>query len=410
MNKSGNLAAAQPARTTGTALIVILGALTAFGPLSIDMYLPAFPRIEEELHTSGSMVQLSLTACLVGLALGQILAGPVSDQKGRRGPLLIGLAVYVISSLLCAWLPSIEALVAFRFLQGLSGAAGIVIARAVSRDLFAGSALTRFSAALMLVNGTAPILAPIVGGQLLKLMSWRGVFLVLAAIGAVMLVSVWLGLKETLPADRRNGGGLRKTAADFGTLLRDGRFIGLALAQGFVMASMFAYISGSPFVLQNLYGASPQTYSLFFAVNAVGIVAAGQFAGRTAERFGELRLFVVGVTLAATGGTVLLISVLANAGLALLLPCIFVTVASVGLVTTTGFSLAMTNYGRSAGSAAALIGVLSFVFGGVVAPLVGIAGTLTAVPMGIVMAAATWCSALCCLLVVRKAKKNGSRA
>ncbi|MBW5447322.1 Bcr/CflA family efflux MFS transporter [Cohnella sp. CFH 77786] len=392
---------AQNAQAANMAVILILGSLTAFGPLSIDMYLPAFPVIEGELHTNASMVQLSLTACLMGLALGQMVAGPVSDQKGRRGPLLIGLTVYVVSSLLCALLPSIEALIVCRFIQGVSGAAGIVISRAISRDMYAGAALTRFSATLMLVNGAAPILAPIIGGQLLQVMSWRGIFVVLAAIGAVMLVSVWFGLRETLPENRRSGGGFGKTLADIVTLLRDRRFVGLALSQGFVMASMFAYISGSPFVLQNLYGASPQMFSVFFAANAIGIVAFGQFTGRTAGRIPEQRLFVTGISMAVLGGTALLISVLSGAGLVFVLPSIFIAVASVGMVTTTGFSLAMHHYGRSAGSAAALLGVLSFVFGGTVAPLVGIAGTQTAIPMGIVMAGCVWLSAICYRVLVQ---------
>lgn len=348
------------------------------------------------------MVQLSLTACLIGLALGQMVAGPVSDQRGRRTPLVIGLIVYVLASLLCAWLPSIEALIVCRFIQGVAGAAGIVISRAISRDMYSGTALTRFSATLMLVNGAAPILAPVIGGQLLQFMSWRGVFIVLAAIGAVMLVAVVLFLGETLPGERRSSGGLGKTMGDFGMLLKDRQFVGFALAQGFVMASMFAYISGSPFVIQNLYGASPQLFSLFFAANALGIVGAGQFAGRMAGRIPERRLFVVGIVVAATGGTALLASVLFGADIVPVLASIFVAVASVGLVTTTGFSLAMTRYGHAAGSAAALLGVLSFVFGGAVAPLVGLAGTHTAVPMGIVMAGATWIAAICYIGLARR--------
>jgi len=395
----------QPARSAGIAIILILGSLTAFGPLSIDMYLPAFPIIETELHTNASMVQLSLTACLIGLALGQIIAGPVSDQRGRKIPLLIGLLVYVLASLLCAWPTSIEALIACRFIQGIAGAAGIVISRAISRDMYSGAALTRFSATLMLVNGAAPILAPIIGGQLLHLMPWRGIFLVLAAIGAVMLIAVVCCLHETLPEESRSRGGFSKTLADFGALLKDRSFVGLALAQGFVMASMFAYISGSPFVIQNLYGASPQLFSLFFAANAIGIVGAGQFAGRMAGRIPEQRLFVIGIITAASGGAALLASVLSGAGIVFVLLSIFAAVASVGLVTTTGFSLAMHRYGHSAGSAAALLGVLSFVFGGAVAPLVGIAGTHTAVPMGVVMAGATWVAALCYTMLVRRQRR-----
>ena len=402
MSTSGTAMSIQPARSAGIVVILILGSLTAFGPLSIDMYLPAFPRIEQDLHTPASMVQLSLTACLIGLALGQMVAGPVSDQRGRKIPLMIGLFVYIAASLLCAWLPSIEALIVCRFIQGIAGAAGIVISRAISRDMYSGIALTRFSATLMLVNGAAPILAPVVGGQLLHIMPWRGIFVVLAGIGAVMLVAVALCLGDTLPRERRSGGGFGKTMEDFRALLRDGQFVGFALAQGFVMAGMFAYISGSPFVLQNLYGASPQMFSLFFAANALGIVSAGQFAGRMAGRIPERRLFAVGIAVAATGGTALLASVLLGGGIVWVLLSIFIAVASVGLVTTTGFSLAMHRYGHSAGSAAALLGVLSFVFGGAVAPLVGIAGTHTAVPMGIVMAGAAWMATLCYVALARR--------
>lgn len=389
------------AQTASIAIILILGSLTSFGPLSIDMYLPAFPVIEEELQTSASMIQLSLTACLLGLALGQLVVGPISDQKGRKIPLMIGISVYIASSLMCALLPSVEAFIAFRFMQGISGAAGIVIARAICRDMYSGIALTRFYAALMLVNGVAPILAPVVGGQLLKIMPWRGVFLVLAAIGAAMLLSVWLGLKETLPAERRSSGGFNKTLADFGMLLRDRMFVGVALCQGLVMASLFAYISGSPFVLQNIYGASPQMYSLFFAANAIGIVAVGQFAGRTAGRIPEIRIFASGVTISTAGAAMLLAVLAIGGGLEAVLPAIFVAVSSISLVTTAGFSLAMQRYGNAAGSAAAFLGVLSFIFGGAVAPLVGMAGASSAVPMGVAMLGATGCSALVYLLLVR---------
>lgn len=391
----------QPARAVGIAVILILGSLTAFGPLSIDMYLPAFPMIESDLHTSASMVQLSLTACLIGLALGQLAAGPFSDQKGRKIPLMIGLIVYIAASLLCAYLPTIEALIVCRFIQGASGAAGIVIARAISRDMFSGVALTKFSATLMLVNGAAPILAPIIGGQLLQFMSWHGVFVVLAGFGAVMLVSVYFLLEETLPKERRVGGGLRKTAADIGMLLRDRQYVGYALAQGFVMASLFAYISGSPFVLQILYGASPQLFSVLFAVNAVGVVGFGQIAGRLAGRISERRLFATGIACAVTGGTMVLASALFGGGLAFIMVALFIAATSVGLVGITGFSLAMQRYGHAAGSAAALLGVLSFILGGMFAPLVGIAGNDTALPMGIVMAGATWCAGLCYLTLAR---------
>ncbi|WP_274649309.1 multidrug effflux MFS transporter [Paenibacillus humicola] len=369
-------------------LAIILGALASFGPLSIDMYLPALPKIAGDLHASTSLTQLSLTACMLGLSLGQLLAGPLSDQRGRRAPLTAGLIVYAAASVLCVFAPTACAFIALRFVQGLAGSAGIVISRAVVRDLYSGPELTKFFALLMLVNGAAPILAPIIGGQLLEAASWRGVFALLAAVGAAMLAAVLIGLPETLPPGRRMRGGAGATAAAFGRLLRDRTFMGLALTQGLVMAAMFAYISGSPFVLQDLFGLSPQMFSVCFAVNGLGIIAASQTTGRLAGRIGERRLLAAGLTSAAAGGALLLAAAVFGLGLPAILPALFLVISSVGVVSTSTFSLAMQNQGGQAGSASALLGLLSFVFGGAAAPLVGVAGSGTALPLGIVVAAA----------------------
>ncbi|WCN39562.1 multidrug effflux MFS transporter [Aneurinibacillus uraniidurans] len=375
-----------PARSRRLWMAIILGALSAFGPLSLDMYLPALPVLAEDLHTSASLTQLSLTFCLLGLALGQLLAGPISDVRGRRGPLLIGVMVYAVSSLLCAFAPSIWALIALRFIQGLAGAAGIVISRAMVRDMYSGTELTKFFSLLMLVNGAAPILAPIVGGQLLRMTSWTGVFIVLSIIGIALLLAVYVSVPETLAVSHRSRGGLMNTLSTFRNLLRDRMFMGYALSQGLVVAAMFAYISGSPFVLQNIYGASPQLFSLFFAINGLGIIIATQITGKLAGRISETKLFVSGLWLACLGGTILLSMILIGAGLLAILLPLFVVVSSVGIVTTVGFSLAMQNQQQAAGSASALLGVLSFIFGGLVAPLVGIGGSHTAIPMGMVIA------------------------
>ncbi|GAB2697569.1 multidrug effflux MFS transporter [Paenibacillus thermoaerophilus] len=382
-------------------LALILGSLSAFGPLSLDMYLPALPAMAGDLHTRASMVQLSLTACLLGLSLGQLFAGPISDVRGRRGPLLAGLAVYALTSLLCMIAPNIETLVALRFVQGAAGAAGIVLSRAIVRDLYSGSEMTRFFSTLMLINGAAPILAPIFGGQLLKFAPWPGVFLALALIGLAMLAAVWSGLPETLPADRRRRGGLRETFGTFRRLAADRLFIGVALTQGLVTAAMFAYISGSPFVLQNVHGVSEQTFSLIFAANGLGIIAAGQLAGRLAGRVPEQRLLLAGLTSAALGGFVLLGVTIAGGGLAFVLPALFLVVASVGMVSAAGTSLAMQRQGRSAGSASALLGVLSFVFGGAVSPLVGLGGSEADLPMAVAIAAAELGAIICYALLVR---------
>ncbi|MFB0843014.1 multidrug effflux MFS transporter [Paenibacillus oleatilyticus] len=383
-------------------MVFILGSLSAFGPLSLDMYLPALPKLADELNSSTSMAQLSLTACLLGLALGQLYAGPVSDVRGRRLPLLIGLILYGVSSVLCAVAPSAELLVLLRFIQGMAGSAGIVISRAIVRDMYSGTELTKFFSLLMLVNGAAPILAPIAGGQLLEVTSWRGVFVVLALIGVLMLIAVVLALPETLPQERRSKGGLGNTLTTFRRLLGDRTFMGYALAQGFVIAAMFAYISGSPFVLQDIFGVSPQMFSVCFAINGLGIILAGQVTGRLAGRVSDKRLLVSGLALASVAGVALLLAIVSGAGLYAILVPLFFVVSSVGIVSTAGFSLAMRNQSEAAGSASALLGVLSFIFGGIVAPLVGIAGNQTAVPMGIVIAAADVGSVLCYLLLVRR--------
>ncbi|RAL24149.1 multidrug effflux MFS transporter [Thermoflavimicrobium daqui] len=383
----------------------ILGSLAAFGPLSIDMYLPALPMITKDLHTSTSLTQLSLTFFLLGLSLGQLLVGPLSDIRGRRTPLLVGVMIYGISSLLCALSPSIWVLIILRFIQGLSGAAGIVISRAIARDLYSGTELTKFFALLMLINGAAPILSPIVGAQLLKMTSWVGVFIILSAIGVFLFLAVFFGLPETLPIQNRSKGGIKNTLLTFRKLINDRLFIGYALSQGLVMAGMFAYISGSPFVIQNVFKASPQMFSLFFAINGIGIVIASQVTGKLAGRIKESRLLIIGLTLAAIGSITLLAMILVGAGLyAILLP-LFIVVSSVGIVSTTTASLAMQNQGQSAGSASALLGVLSFIFGGLVAPLVGLGGSDKAVPMGMVIAAADIAALLCYFIFIhRKAK------
>lgn len=367
-------------------IAIVLGSLSAIGPLSIDMYLPALPMLTENLSTTTSLAQLSLTACLLGIALGQIFVGPLSDSRGRKKPLIISLIIYGLSSLLCALAPSIWLLIILRFLQGAAGSAGIVISRAVVRDLYSGSEMTRFFSLLMLVNGVAPILAPVFGGQLLKITSWHGVFIVLALISVAMLLGVIAILPETLAKDNRTSGHVMETLTTYRTLITDRVFMGYALSQGFIMAAMFAYISGSPFVLQDIFGVSPQVFSLCFAVNGLGIILASQTTGRLAGKIKEEKLLQAGLAIAGTGGILLFLMTALGSGIAGILISLFMVVSSVGIVSTAGFSLAMQNHGRSAGSASALMGLLPFILGALVAPLVGIAGSQTALPMGIVIA------------------------
>jgi len=368
-------------------LVIVLGSMNAIGPLSIDMYLPAFPEIAGALDTGASQVQLTLTACVAGLALGQLLLGPLSDRLGRRTPVIVALVTYAAASLLCAAASSAGTLIALRFVQGLAGAGGIVISRAVVRDLHSGARAVRLFSSLMLVTGLAPILAPLAGGQLLALTSWKGIFVTLSVLSALIAVLAALGLRETLPPERRSPSGLRRTVQTMGALLRDRSFVGHALASGLTFGALFAYISGSSFVLQRIYGLSPQVYSLAFAMNGLGLVAASQVNARVVERLGPTRLLrrALGCVVASALALLVVVSVGGLSVWALLAP-MFVIVSSLAFVLPNATALALADHPAVAGTASALLGVIQFLVGAIAAPLVGVAGPDTAVPMGVVMA------------------------
>jgi DHA1 family bicyclomycin/chloramphenicol resistance-like MFS transporter len=398
----------KPGTRRSMRLMLILGALGALAPLSIDMYLPALPALGRAFGANPSQIQLTLSAFLLGLALGQMIAGPLSDALGRRRPLLAGLVAYAVASLLCVIAPSVGALVALRFVQGAAGAAGIVIASAVVRDLHSGVAAARFFSLLMLVSGLAPILAPIVGGQLLRFTSWRGVFITLAVLGTLLLLAAATGLGETLPAESRQSGGVRATLRTFRRLLADRAFVGYALASGLAFAAMFAYISGSPFVLQGIYGVSPQRFSVLFGMNALGLIAASQVNGWLVGRVAPRQLLTGGLMATASGGTALLAVVaIGGIGLVGVLLALFVVVASLGFVRPNATMLALAGHPRSAGSASALLGVLQFAIGAVAAPLVGVGGGMSALPMAIVIAACSVC-ALAALVLLARGQHAGS--
>ena len=370
------------------------------------MYLPALPQLADDLATDAAVIGLTLTACLVGLALGQLVAGPMSDRFGRRRPLLAGLVLYTVASVLCASAGDAGQLIAYRALQGLAGAAGIVIARAVVRDLHSGTALARFFALTMLVNGLAPILAPLIGGQLLLMTTWRGIFLVLAAIGAVLFLAVLLRLRESLPLERRRTGGLDELVGTFRLLLTDRGFVGYALAAALSFTAMFAYISSSPFVLQDLYGLSPQAFSLAFAVNAIGIVVMGQISGVLVGRVPPHRLMIAGLSLQVAGGVLLVAVAAAGGGLPAILAGYLLVVAPLGLVLPNSTALALADHAAHAGSASAILGAASYLVGAAVAPLTGIGGTQSALPSMIVIAG----SAVTGLIVLLRLTGDVSRA
>ena len=368
--------------------ILILGGLTAFGPLSTDMYLPSLPMVSHDLGATMSQTQITLTATILGLALGQVIAGPLSDARGRRLPLLIGITLYMLTSLLCVVAPSVGILSILRFIQGVAGAAGIVIALAIARDLYAGTTLARCISLLMMVNFLAPMLAPVLGGQLLAFTSWHGVFVTLALIGTIALLAVTFGLRETLPVSQRQNGGISTSLTAFRKLLTDHHFIGYTLTCSFAFAAGIIYISASSFILQNIYGLSPQIISYIFGINSLGLVVMSQVGARIVDRVSPQKLLNRGVVMIALAGIALLVVVLSELGLIAVLLSLFLLVASLGFITPNATALALASTdSRIAGSASALLGVLQLSIGAVVAPLVGIFGTTTAVPMAAVIAA-----------------------
>ncbi|MEU6607644.1 multidrug effflux MFS transporter [Streptomyces shenzhenensis] len=404
------------ARRTGLLVTLVLGGLTATPPLALDMYLPALPEVTRSLHAPAATVQLTVTACLAGMALGQLVVGPMSDRWGRRRPLLAGLAVYVVATALCAVAPTVEALVALRLAQGLAGAAGIVIARAVVRDLYDGIAMARFFSTLMLISGAAPIVAPLIGGQILRVTDWRGVFVLLTVVGAGLTTVVWLRLPETLPPGERHKGGVGAALRAMRGLLADAPFTGYLLTGGFAFAALFAYISASPFVIQNIYGASPQTFSLLFGLNSVGLVVAGQINGKLlVGRVSLDRVLAVGLAVTVLAASALLLmslGVFGPVGLAPVAAALFVLMSAMGLTLPNAQTLALLRTRHTAGSAAALLGSSTFLIGAVASPLVGIAGERTAVPMAVVQLAAAAVAVACFVGMCRpwKAHAGAPRA
>lgn len=381
--------------------LLILGALSTFGPLSLDMYLPGLPALAREFAVSPATAQLTITACMVGLGGGQLVAGPLSDRHGRRRPLIVGLVGYIVASLACAFAPSIGTLVVLRLIQGAVGGAGVVIARAIVRDLCSGEVAAKVFALLMAVTGVAPVCAPLIGGQALAFTSWRGIFVILAVIGVPLLIGAAIGLPETLPARLRHGGGLRATVRTFGKLLTDRSFSPHALSFSLSFAAMFAYISGSSFVLEDLYGVSPQLFSVVFAINSAGLVAAAQLGGRVVGRVGSGRLLLWGLFGTAASSIATLVVTLLHAPLGWLLLSFFALLASNGIVLPNGTATALAEQHESLGSASALLGLGQFGFGALVAPLVGLAGTRSALPMAIVIATAG-CAAIAVQLGVAR--------
>jgi DHA1 family bicyclomycin/chloramphenicol resistance-like MFS transporter len=377
-------------RRQQTATVIVLGALSAFGPLSMDLYLPSLPALGRSLAAPDAVVQLTLSVCMVGLAVGQLFGGPLSDRSGRRRPLVLGVAVFAAASALCAVAQNIWLLIAFRLVQGLAGAFGIVISRAMVRDLFRGDHAARVFSTLMIVSGLAPVVAPLAGGQIVRVTSWRGLFVVLAIVGVVLVLAA-LRLPETLPEADRRPASLRAVGAEFAVLARDRQFTGYALVLALSGCALFTYISLGSFVLQGRYGVTAQEFSVIFAVNSVGIVLAGNLNRMAVGRFSPPRLLAGGICGGLAGAVVAAAAALCGWGLPGLLPGLFLVTTVAGFIMPNATAMSMNRHGDLAGSASGLLGVLQFAVGAVVPPLVSSRG-VTAVVMTVTILASFACA------------------
>src|SRR6476469_2209455 len=392
------VAAAQPVPSR-LRMIVVLGLLVALGPLTIDMYLPALPRIADELSVSSSVVQLTLTGTLTGLALGQLIVGPLSDSLGRRRPLMAGIALHMVASLCCLFAPNIATLGVARGLQGVGAAAAMVVAIAIVGDLFADSVAATVMSRLMLVLGVAPVIAPSLGAAVLLHASWHWVFAVLVVLAGLLLLLAALALPETLPAEHRRPLKVRGIIATYGELLSDVKFVILVLVGALGMSGLFAYIAGASFVLQGTYGLGQQALALVFGAGAVALIGATQFNVVLLRRFSPqtITLWALAAALLAAGVFVGL-SVAHVGGLAGFVVPVWAILGAMGLVIPNAPAVALSRHPDAAGTAAALLGAAQFGLGAAVAPLVGVLGN-DELALSVVMAVSVLVALLALLAV-----------
>ena len=382
-------------------LVLVLGALVALGPLTIDMYLPALPTIVSDLRTTDAAAQLTLTGTLIGLSLGQLLVGPLSDTFGRRRPLLVGVAVHVLASLLCLVAPNVEVLGALRVMQGVGAASASVVAMAIVRDLFVGRTAATLFSRLMLVLGVAPVLAPTIGGEVLRFTSWRGVFVVLAVLALLMIVMAARAVPETLPVERRRPLGLRSTLRTYGGLLRDRTFVGLVLVAGLGMAGLFGYVAGSSFVFQEEFGMSEQQFGFVFGAGAIFLIGGTQLNAALLGRFEPRVILPVALAVGTLAGAALIVlSATGTGGLAGVIAPLWTVLFALGFVMPNAPALALARHGEAAGTAAALLGAIQMGVGAIVSPVVGLLGN-DALAMGAVMTAGAAVALGVLLVVVR---------
>jgi len=382
--------------------VLVLGALTALGPFTIDLYLPAFPVMQDELGVSATAVQLTLTGTMIGFGLGQLIVGPWSDKVGRRLPLILATALHIAASLAAAFAPDIVWLSVFRLLQGFGAAAGGVVAMAMVRDLFGGKPLVRMLSRLALVNGLAPVLAPVIGSQLLAVMDWRGVFVVLAIYGAAVVLCVMFFIVETLPESRRHVSGHSTLRQRYAVLFRDRVYLGAALIGGMTFTGLFGYLSTSSFLFQEVYGFSPQEFGILFGVNSVGVIIGVQTSSRLMRGPVPPQWILAGTTTVQflLAGAIMTLDA-SGAGLwGTLIPLWFFILAC-GFAFPAVQVLALAHHGAEAGTAASLLGALNFGLAGAISPLIGLMGVGSAVPMAFVMALAALVSIVALWALVR---------
>ncbi|WP_125100023.1 multidrug effflux MFS transporter [Leucobacter chromiireducens] len=383
-------------------IALVLGALEAFGPLSMDLYLPQLPQLARTLGTSDALAQATMSVCMIGLGLGQLIAGPLSDRFGRKRPLVAGVVLFAVLSAVCALAPSIEVLLGARFLQGVAGSAGVVISMAVARDLFHGVELSRMLSLLALVTSLTPIIAPVLGGQLARIMDWRGIFLVLAGIGVVLVVVAQFGLRETLTAGRHSGGALRTTESHAAAVLRDPLFVALMVAACLGGAAFFSYLSMSSFVLQGQFGLTPQLFSVVFAVNALAQLGGAQLSRVFVARVGPARMYLAGQLAGALAALLLAVATIAGASALTVIVLLALFLGAAGLGGPNGTTLALGGHGSRAGTASALLGMATFTAGAVAAPIVSALAGTSALTMVLSIAVGATAAALVAALAVRR--------
>lgn len=377
-------------------LLVLLGMLSAFGPFVTDMYLPSLPAMGDYFSTSSSMVQLGLTTSMIGLAVGQVFFGPLSDRYGRRMPLLVAMWLFIASTICCLFSTSIEMFVAFRLIQGVAGAGGIVISRSVATDRYSGRELAKMLAVIGAINGVAPVAAPIVGGVLTESIGWQGIFAVLLGLGVILLGGCYC-FRESLPKEQRLASKWNDTFRSFKVVLQDRQYVFYVLQMAFAQGVLFSYIASSPFILQQHYGFSAFTFSLCFAVNAVAIGVAAALSVKFRRPVSCTLTGCIGMLVAAVGECVALMM---GCGFWVYELLLLVLLFMMGLTFTSTTTLAMERQRENAGTASALLGAVCFAFGGIVSPLVGIGNILTST--GIIFVISALCSLGCILMALGK--------